>query len=156
MCVCVLPVKETVAHRFLTSPSLALYTMLLRHPKVFTTMKQADRHVFQCLIVWKIVPACLASIYRAYRALLCPKIASLVRIQPTLPSNIGIPRRGGNMMHFKKGMMVLDQDEQTSAQDELKRAQRHLVFLDDEQKQGKRTRRFVRGMMVMKSQKVGK
>lgn len=65
------------------------------------------------------------------------------------------------MMHFKKGMMVLDQDEQTSAQDELKRAQRHLVFLDEvageeEQKQGKHTRKFVRGMMVMKSQKYTK
>lgn len=64
------------------------------------------------------------------------------------------------MMHFKKGMMVLGQDEQTSEQHELKRAQRHLVFLDEvgdgEQRQGKRARRLVRGMMVLKTQKISK
>ncbi len=61
------------------------------------------------------------------------------------------------MLHFKKGMLVLDQDEQMSIQDGTKRAQRHVVLSDEfdgkEQKQEKRARRFVRGMMVMTPQK---
>ena len=61
-------------------------------------------------------------------------------------------------MHFKKGMMVLDQDEQTSEQHELNRAHRHQVFLDEAVNgmQGKRARRLVRGMMVLKTQKISK
>ena len=61
------------------------------------------------------------------------------------------------MLHFKKGMLVLDQDEQMSVLDKMKRAQRHVALYDEidgkEQKQDKRARRFVRGMMVMVPQK---
>lgn len=61
------------------------------------------------------------------------------------------------MLHFKKGMLVLDQDERMSIIDKTKRAQRHVALYDEvdgkEQKQDKRARRFVRGMMVMTPQK---
>ncbi len=63
------------------------------------------------------------------------------------------------MLHFKKGMIVQDHDEQTSVMDKNGRAQRHVTLYDEvhdkEQKQDKRTRRFVRGMMVMVPQKDG-
>lgn len=63
------------------------------------------------------------------------------------------------MLHFKKGMIVLDHDEQTSVSEKNVRAQRHVAFNDEvdskEQKQDKRARRFVRGMMVMVPQKEG-
>ena len=63
------------------------------------------------------------------------------------------------MLHFKKGMIVLDQDEQMSVIDKTKRARRHVALYDEidekEQKQDKRARRFVRGMMVMVPQKDG-
>ncbi len=61
------------------------------------------------------------------------------------------------MLHFKKGMLVLDQDEQMSVLDKTKRAQRHVALYEEidgkEQTQDKRARRFVRGMMVMVPQK---
>lgn len=63
------------------------------------------------------------------------------------------------MLHFKKGMIVLDHDEQTSVASKIGRAQRHVTLNDEvdskEQKQDKRARRFVRGMMVMAPQKDG-
>jgi hypothetical protein len=61
------------------------------------------------------------------------------------------------MLHLKKGMLVLDQDEQMSGSNNTKRTQRHVAFYDEvdgkEQTQEKRARRFVRGMMVMVPQK---
>ena len=61
------------------------------------------------------------------------------------------------MMHFKKGMLVLAQDEQMSNQDKAKRAQRHVAIYDegDGKEQEKRTRRFVRGMMIIVPRKEG-
>ncbi len=64
------------------------------------------------------------------------------------------------MLHFKKGMIVLDHDEQTSSMTKIGRAQRHVALYDEidgkEQKQEKRARRFVRGMMVVVPRKEGK
>ncbi|GAC1369717.1 MAG: hypothetical protein PVS3B1_27410 [Ktedonobacteraceae bacterium] len=61
-------------------------------------------------------------------------------------------------MRFKKGMMIVDQDEQTSVTSEVKRAQRHSAFHNEVEgkEQSQHDRRFVRGMVVMKQQKNGR